>query len=293
MSDDYLGINAANWDARADVHVGSGGYQLDRIADPDWISEVVSFDRARLGDISALDAVHLQCHIGTDTLSLARLGARMTGLDLSANSLTHARTIAERAGVQIDYRQGDVYSAPDVLGRERFDLVYTGIGALCWLPHIARWGRVVADLLRPGGRVFVRDAHPVLNTLMGVVVRDDHPDRAQNPQWISAPGTLTPSLELPYYEQTEPITWWAEVSYTGDGAVASPQSVEWNHGLAEIVMSVLDAGLTLELLVEHDSVPWDALPGLLTCDEHGEHRLLDRPERLPATFTLVARRPSS
>ena len=286
----YLGVNAANWDARADVHVGPDGYDLARIADADWISQVVQFDQARLGDITGLDAVHLQCHIGTDTISLARLGARMTGVDLSGRSLHHARTIAERAGVEVDYVQSDVYSAPEALDGRDFDLVYTGVGALCWLPNIRRWAEVVARLLRPGGRLFVRDGHPVLNTLIGVTVRDHHPDRDQQP-WISGPGQATPALELPYWENEEGLSWSEEQTYAGSGAVASPVSHEWNHALSEIVMAVLDAGLVLELLVEHDSLPWEAQPGLMVVDEAGEWRLKDRPERLPASFTLVARQP--
>lgn len=289
--DDYLSVNAANWDARADAHTGPGGYPLDLVEDPTWISSVVRFDRPRLGDLRDLDVLHLQCHLGTDTLSLSRLGARMTGLDLSSRSLEHARALAERAGEQVDYVQADVYSAPEALDGRTFDLVYTGIGALCWLPDIRRWGQTVARLLRPGGRLFIRDAHPVLNSLVGLVVRDQHPDRDQQP-WISGPGAATPALELPYWEDEAGLTWSDEISYAGEGVVASPVSHEWNHALSEIVMAVLDAGLELQLLTEHDSVPWDALPGLMVQqDEAGEHRLADRPRRLPASFTLVARKP--
>lgn len=289
--DDYLSVNAANWDARADAHTGPGGYPLDLVEDPTWISSVVRFDRPRLGDLRDLDVLHLQCHLGTDTLSLSRLGARMTGLDLSSRSLEHARALAERAGEQVDYVQADVYSAPEALDGRTFDLVYTGIGALCWLPDIRRWGQTVARLLRPGGRLFIRDAHPVLNSLVGLVVRDQHPDRDQQP-WISGPGAATPALELPYWEDEAGLTWSDEISYAGEGVVASPVSHEWNHALSEIVMAVLDAGLELQLLTEHDSVPWDALPGLMVQqDEVGEHRLADRPRRLPASFTLVARKP--
>lgn len=287
---DYLRTNRASWDSRADVHVGPGGYPLDLVEDPGWISSVVRFDQPRLGDLTGLDGVHLQCHLGTDTLSLARLGARMTGVDLSPRSLELAREIAGRAGVEVDYVESDVYAAPDALEGRTFDLVYTGIGALCWLPDIRRWGQTVAALLRPGGRVVVRDVHPVLNSVVGVVVRDHHPDRDQQ-AWISGPGQATPALELPYWEEPEGLTWRDEVTYTGEGAVASPVSHEWNHSLGEIVMAVLDAGLRLDLLLEHDSVPWDALTGLMVADERGEHRLADRPRRLPATFTLVATRP--
>ena len=212
----------------------------------------------------------------------------MTGLDLSPRSLAHAAVIAGRAGQEIDFVEADVYGAVDALGERRFDLVYTGIGALCWLPDIRRWAETVARLLRPGGRLFVRDGHPVLNSLMGVVVGETQPDSDQQP-WLTAVGADTPALELPYWERTEPMTWSTDVSYAGEGTVASPVSVEWNHAISEIVMAVLDAGLTLELLVEHDSVPWDALPGLMTVGQDGEYRLTDRPERLPASFTLIAR----
>lgn len=288
--DDYLEINAANWDARAELHAGPGGYRLDLFDDREWLSQVVCFDRPRLGDLTGVVGLHLQCHLGTDTVSLSRLGASMTGLDLSRRSLEVAREVAARAGEEVEFVRSEVYAAPEALAERTFDLVYTGIGALCWLPDIRRWGRTVARLLRPGGRLFVRDGHPVLHSTVGVVVRDHTPDRDQQP-WISGPGDATPALELPYCETTEGLTWSDEVSYAGEGKVTSPVSREWNHALSEIVMAVLDAGLRLELLVEHDSVPWDALPGLMVEDEHGEFRLRDRPERLPASFTLVARMP--
>lgn len=289
---DYLDVNRANWDARATVHVGPGGYDLDALADPSWISQVVRFDLPRLGDVAGADGVHLQCHLGTDTLSLSRLGARMVGVDLSPESLRAARRIAERGGAAIEYVEADVYSAPAALSGRTFDLVYTGIGALCWLPDIARWAGVAAALLRPGGRLFVRDGHPVLNAVLPAQVGRPLPDADQQP-WLTASGRLTPALELPYWEREEPMIWRDEVSYTGEGAVASPESHEWNHALSEIVMAVLDAGLTLELLAEHDSVPWDAVPGLMTREEAtGEYRLADRPQRLPASFTLVARKPA-
>lgn len=288
----YLATNRANWDARADVHVGPRGYDLDEIADPRWISQIVQFDRPRLGEVSGLRGLHLQCHLGTDTMSLARLGATMTGVDLSPRSLEHAGAIAERAGVEVEYVESDVYSAPEALAGRQFDLVYTGIGALCWLPDIARWGQVVASLLAPGGRLFVRDMHPVLGTLIARTISDDHPDREQQP-WITAPGGATPTLELPYWEAPEGLLWRDANSYTGQGGVASPESHEWNHALSEIVMAALNAGLTLELLDEHDSVPWMALThDLLVADGRGEYRLRERPERLPATFTLVARKPA-
>jgi len=288
--DDYLTTNRANWDSRAAVHARAYGLE-ELLADPHRLSDVVRFDAPRLGDVAGLDVVHLQCHIGTDTLSLARLGARVTGVDLSGASLDEARHLAERAGADIEYVESDVYTAPDALGGRRFDVVYTGIGAICWLPSIRRWAQTVARLLRPGGRLFLRDGHPVMLSAIAVTAATDHEDRAQQP-WITGPGGLTPALELPYFEQPEPLVWHDEHSYAGVDEVAQPRSMEWNHGLAEIVTAVLDAGLELTSLTEHDSAPWDALPGLMVEDAAtGEFRLRDRPERMPATFTLTARRP--
>lgn len=286
MADDYLDINRANWDSRAPIHAEA--YGLERyLDDPGALSDVVRFDLPRLGDITGLDVVHLQCHIGTDTLSLARLGAQVTGVDLSGTSLAIARRLADDTGADITYVESDVYSAPAAVGRT-YDLVYTGIGAICWLPSISRWAHTVSALLRPGGRLFIRDMHPVLNSLLAQVVAEDHPDRRQQP-WITGPGGTTLALELPYYEQSEPLEWNDAVTYAGGGAVSSPRSIEWNHSIAEIVTAVLDAGMELTGLYEHDSVPFEPFQGCMTYDtDTGEYRLSERPERLPATFTLTA-----
>jgi SAM-dependent methyltransferase len=284
---DYLAVNRANWDSRAPIHAKN--YGIDQLlADPSALSQVVAFDRPRLGDLTGLDVLHLQCHIGTDTLSLHRLGGRVTGLDLSPVSLAAARTLAADARAPIDYVESDVYSAPAALGGRQFDLVYTGIGALGWLPDIRRWAEVVAALLRPGGRLFIREGHPVMWAAIVVQVGADPVDRLQQPA-ISASGQETVALELPYFEQVEPMAWTGESTYAGDDRVGSPDTLEWNHGLGEIITALFDAGLQLTSLTEHDSVPWEALPGLMDFDEAtGEYRLHDRPERLPATYTLTA-----
>jgi SAM-dependent methyltransferase len=132
--------------------------------DPAFLSDVVRFDLPLLGDVSGLRGVHLQCHIGTDTVSLARLGASMTGLDSSGPAVAEAARLATATGADASFVQADV-DAANILKPGSFDLVYRGVGALTWLPDIRRWGRVVADLLRPGGRLFIRDGHPMLLAL--------------------------------------------------------------------------------------------------------------------------------
>jgi SAM-dependent methyltransferase len=160
--DDHYAVNRTWWDERAPAHTSSPDYAVQEIiADPTRLSAVVRFDVPRLGDIKGQRGIHLQCHIGTDTISLHRLGAAMTGLDFSSESIAVARCIAADTHADVTFVHADVYSAPVAVGGG-FDFVFTGIGALGWLPDVARWARTVADLLRPGGRLFLREGHPMM-----------------------------------------------------------------------------------------------------------------------------------
>lgn len=265
----YLAINRANWDSRVPHHEKGYDVALFR-SDPDHLSETVRFDRPRLGDVAGADVVHLQCHIGTDTLSLHRLGARVTGLDFSAPALEVARRLAQDIGAEADFVESDVYSAFDVLPRGRFDLVYTGIGALCWLPNVAKWAEIVSGLLHPGGELFIREGHPMLWALC-----DPRPD-----------GLVT--LDYPYFET---VGWHGaeEFSYVAhDEPLASPSFVSFNHGMAQIFNALWDAGMEITYFEEHDSVPWNALGDCMVAGELGEWRLAEKPERLAASYTLRA-----
>jgi SAM-dependent methyltransferase len=271
MSDDYLRINLANWNSRVPHH--EIGYDLEAHIDPAHLSQVVTFDLPLLGDVGGLDAVHLQCHIGTDTVSLAKLGARMTGLDFSEPALEVARRLAADCGHDIDYVCSDVYGAVETLGRERFDLVYTGIGALCWLPDVRRWAQVVAQLLRPGGRLFIREGHPMLWSLC-----DPRPDQML-------------VVEYPYFEVDGGTTFRETTTYVDhEGELEAPDIVHFNHGLGEIFNALWDAGMEITGFVEHDSVPWNAFEDEMVADERGEYRLRDQPSRLAASYTLQARK---
>jgi SAM-dependent methyltransferase len=268
----YYDLNRASWDERAPAHAASPDYAVDRfLEDPAFISHVVRFDLPRLGDIRGLRGVHLQCHIGTDTISLARLGARMTGLDLSPASLDQARLLAQRTGSDVEFVEAELYEAVSVLGAGAFDLVFTGIGALCWLPSVGRWAKVVSDLLVPGGRLFIREGHPMLWTLA-----DPRPDQLL-------------SVEYPYFERAEPLVWDEPGTYVATDVVFEHNTThEWNHGIGEIVTALLEVGMELTMLVEHDSVPWEALPGQMERGDLEEWRLTDRPWRLAHSYTLQA-----
>lgn len=266
---DYQQINKANWNSRVPHH--EKGYELHEFTDdPQHISRVVQFDVPRLGEIAGLRGVHLQCHIGTDTVSLARLGARMAGLDFSGPALEVAARLAADCGQQIDFVESDVYAALDSLPTGEFDFVFTGIGALCWIPDAADWAKVVAGLLKPGGFLFIREGHPMLWTLA-----DPRPD-----------GLVV--IEFPYFE-TEGTVFSEEHSYVEHaGVLDSPTLVSFNHSLSEIFNALWSAGLTVTLFEEHQSVPWNPLGDAMVDDEMGEFRLRENPERLAATFTLRA-----
>jgi SAM-dependent methyltransferase len=277
MTDDWRDVNLANWESRVPMHTGPDGFDLAAFEDPAHLSEVVRYDLPRLGRLDGLDVVHLQCHIGTDTVSLARLGARsVTGLDFSPSALAAGRDLADRAGVDVRFVESDVDDAVGALGEGCADLVYTGIGALCWMPDIRRWARVVAALLRPGGRLFVREGHPMLWAMC-----DPRPD-----------GLLV--VEYPYFE-TGGTLFVEHDTYGGAGEVSSPESVSFNHGLGEIFTALLDSGFTITGFEEHREVPWNPFGDAMTASPEfdGEMVLAEGGERLPLTYTLQATKATS
>ena len=212
--DHHRETNRANWDARVPIHLGSDIYGIERfLDDPEFVGEVVRFDAAKLGRVDGRRLLHLQCHIGTDTIGWARLGTEATGIDISPKSIEAARSISEDTGTVARFIVSDLYDAPAALP-ETFDIVYTGVGAICWLPDIKGWADVVAGFLEPGGHFYMREGHPFLWALD--IDRDD--------------DLLV--VDYPYFETAEPQHWSEDFTYAGDGEVVSPDSYEWNHGMA-------------------------------------------------------------
>jgi SAM-dependent methyltransferase len=269
MSEPFESANRVYWDDQADfnrAHWDVDGF----LADPHRLSTIVTADRELVGDVRGRSLLHLQCHFGLDTLSWARLGAHATGIDLSPHAIAIATDLAARAGLDARFVETDLYAVPDVI-EQRFEVVYTGGGALCWLPDIRRWGEVVGRMLRPGGTFYVREVHPMLWALE---------DERADPKLV---------VERPYFEEAEPTRWDAEPIWQKD-ARAVPTCYEWHHGLGEIVGALIDAGLTIELLREHRTCLWQALPFMVE-GEGGWWRLPDRPERLPLMYSIRARKP--
>ena len=269
MSGSFGAANRNYWDNKARFNVAT--WDVDGfVADPARLSQMVVADRSALGEVRGRSLLHLQCHFGMDTLAWARLGAEVTGVDFSAEAIAAANVLAARTRLQARFVEADLYAVPDVL-RETFDVVYTGGGALCWLPDIRGWGQVVSRMLRPGGTFYVREAHPVLWSL-----EDERAD-----------ARLV--IERPYFEAAEPTRWDAEPVWEEEAPEVTPSHYVWSHGLGEIVGALLEAGLVIEAFTEHQACLWRALPFMVQ-DSDGWWRLPERPERLPLMYSIRARK---
>ncbi len=264
--EDWLQTNRALWNERVPIHVASEFYDVDAFLAGE--STLRPFEVAEVGNVDGLTLVHPQCHFGLDTLSWARRGARVTGLDFSDPAVLAARELASRMGVDAEFVQANVYEAVEALGGRRFDVVYTGIGAILWLPDIERWANTMADLLVPGGRFYITEFHPITEVFgeEELVITQSYFDRG--PKRYDEPGT------------------YADLS----AETTNTRSVEWQHGIGDVVTALADAGLRVELLREHEFTLTPRWPFL----ERGDDRIYRMPGDLPALplmYSIRARSP--
>jgi SAM-dependent methyltransferase len=284
MNDMINAENQANWDERATLHVESCG--AFGLADtPEALSLVVKVSAELMKphlleeSVSGLDLVHLQCHIGTDSISLARLGANVTGIDFSGEAVAIATSLASRAGVggRCRFVQARVEDASNALLGQRFDVVYTSIGVLCWLPDLTAWAAAIAALLKPGGLFFIYEDHPMLFTL----------------DWDDERRQLV--VAHPYFHSKEPITSDDGADYSSSATLSHSRSHEWAHPISEIITVLLDAGLRIESFREHRTMMWKPYKAIIqtqgVSDVESGFALREHPERVPLTFSLAARKP--
>ena len=228
------------------------------------------------GSVSGLDLAHLQCHIGTDSISLAQLGANVTGIDFSGEAVAIATSLANRAGVgdRCRFAQAKVEDASNALAGQCFYVVYTSVGVLCWLPELAAWAAAIAALLKPGGLFFIYEDHPMLYTLDW----DDH-----RRLFVVA---------YPYFHSKEPITWNDGADYSSDATLSHRRSHEWAHPISEIITVLLDAGLRIKSFREHRTMMWKPCEAMIQTRGNGgveeEFALREHPERIPLMFSLAA-----
>ena len=269
---DWRGLNRANWDDRVPVHLASSFYDLAGFRA--GASSLRPFEVSEVGDVAGCRLVHLQCHIGLDTLSWARRGAQVSGLDFSAPAIDAASALAASLGIPATFVVSDVYDAGAAFGGQRFDIVYTGTGALVWLPDIPRWARVVAGLLAPGGFLYLVEGHPFVQIL---------DDAAGAPGASGASGLRAARDYFDAAPQVEDYPY----TYTDGPSLEHPRQVEFQHSLGEIVTSLAEAGLRIEFLHEYD---FDAFGRFeeLQRREDGTYRFPPGRPRVPMQFSLRA-----
>ncbi|MGI8576159.1 MAG: class I SAM-dependent methyltransferase [Egibacteraceae bacterium] len=272
MGEDWRTLNRANWDERVSIHVAGEFYDVEG-----WKAgrdNLESFELEELGDVRGRDLVHLQCHFGLDTLSWARHGALVTGLDFSGPAIAAARSLASEVGLDARFVQADVYDAPAALG-EDYDIVYTTHGVLGWHPDLDRWAGVVDALLRPGGTLYLSEYHPV--------------------SWMFAEDTTERRVgdgKAHDYFAASPLEYEAPGTYADLAAkTAHNRTVEFQHTLGAVVTAIAERGLVVEFLHERDFTHFPQFDWLVEGDDRRYHQ----PEgaaRIPLLYSLRARKPA-
>lgn len=269
----YMKANQARWDELVDIHQRSAFYDVASFK-AGRIS-LSHLERTEVGDVSGKSLLHLQCHFGMDTLSWARLGARVTGVDFSEQAIALAGSLSQELGIDARFVRSNIYDLPDEsLISEQFDIVYTANGVLGWLPDLTRWGRLIAHYLKPGGIFYLFESHPFMFTL-------DENDAELK-------------VTYPYFSR-EALRSENDSSYASSEKVLEHKiEYNWYHSFAEIFDALLSNGLALEFLHEYDFSSWKYFQNMhATVIDGDTWYRLDDPQKqnmVPLMFSLKARK---
>lgn len=258
--EDYIAINKASWNKRTAAHVDSEFYDMDSFKSGD--SSLNTIELPLLGDLTNKKVLHLQCHFGQDTISMTRMGASCVGVDLSDDAIAKAKQLAEDEGANATFICSDVYALPEHLD-EKFDIVYTSYGTIGWLPDLNKWANVVDHFLKPGGKFVFAEFHPV------IWMFDNDFSKIEYRYFTSAPIVETESGT--YADKNAPIEY---------------DCITWNHGLGEVVNSLLNKNLKLIDFQEYDYSPY---PCFNKVREVGpkQFRIEHLDDKIPMVYSLV------
>jgi len=260
---DYLSINKKLWDDKTPIHYTSDFYDVKSFISGNDSLNPIEIDL--LGDISGKSILHLQCHFGMDTISLARRGAKVIGIDLSDRSIEFAIDLNEKARTNAQFLQSDVYSLPEKLNK-KFDIVFTSYGTVGWLPDMNKWAEIIHHFLKPDGRFIMVEFHPVL--------------------WIFDDDFE----EIIYkYADADPIVEDLKGTYANRKAKIKNKSVSWNHGLAAILGALLQTGLLIEGFQEYDYSPYDCFNNTVEI-EKGKFQIKGLEYKIPMLYSISALR---
>jgi 2-polyprenyl-3-methyl-5-hydroxy-6-metoxy-1,4-benzoquinol methylase len=253
-------VNKAYWDQLVALHAEGDVYRVQQFLDGACILDPLV--RTEIGTIEGKSLIHLQCHFGLDTLSLARLGAVVTGVDFSPKGIETARRLSAESGVAGTFVESRIEDAPAKIEQE-FDIAYVSWGALNWLPDLAAWARTVAHVLKPGGFLYLAEFHP----LAQAIDMDE----------TGADGSL--AIRYPMVGKAEARRWESATDYADEATPLDIRATwEWNHGLGEVLGSLLGAGMRLAWYREHPYLSWRSFPAMIEIDEY----FYGLPAHLPA-----------
>lgn len=260
MTTNYKEINTALWNEKTLIHIESEFYAMDKFLKGE--TSLKEIELSLIGDIKDKSILHLQCHFGQDTLSLARMGADVTGLDISDVAIEKAKILATQMNIKANFVCSDVYDAKQHIS-EKFDMVFSTYGTIGWLPDINKWADIVSHFLKPGGKLVFVELHPIV--------------------WMYD-GSFTKVIYS--YFNGEPIIEENEGTYANPAAEIKMKEVGWNHGLAEVITALLAQGLSLEHFKEYNFSPHNCFLGM---EEMGKSKyVIDTlGDKIPLTYSLV------
>jgi ubiquinone/menaquinone biosynthesis C-methylase UbiE len=261
----YIEVNRQSWNNRTDVHLTSEFYDV-----AGFLKGKISLNAIELnllGDIIGKDILHLQCHFGQDTISLARLRANAIGVDLSDNSIKQAKALTEQCHVNADFICCDIYDLPNHLDKQ-FDIVFTSYGTIIWLPDLDKWAKIVARYLKPGGKFVFVDFHPI------ALMFDDYFQK----------------FSYSYFN-TGAIVETEQGTYADTNASIAVQNITWNHPTSEVLNCLINNGLQINSFDEFDYSPYNCFKAM-TEAKPGKFRVEHLGNNIPLVFALTATKPA-
>ena len=270
--DERLKTNLDCWNEMARVHLDSPNYRVNEFREGK--THLTRLEREEVGDVQDKSLLHLQCHFGLDTMSWARLGARATGLDFSDQAIDLARSLSSELKIPAKFVCSNLYDAPNVLA-DKFDVVFTSHGVLCWLPDLKGWARVAAHFVKPGGFFYIAEFHPMTQII----------DNGGGMAHVGQAKEL--KVEFSYFSRVM-REFPPGPDYSDSSVMLSHSSHEWMYTTAGVVTALIETGLVIEFLHEHPVCCFQMFP-FMEKGPDGWWRIKGDP--LPLTLSIKARKP--
>ena len=263
----YFEMNKSSWDFRTKIHVKSDFYSVKKFK-TGQITSLNSIELNELGEIKNKSLLHLQCHFGMDTLSLAQLGAITTGVDLSFESIQYAKFLSKETGIKSDFIRSNVYDIGQKI-KTKFDIIFTSYGAIMWLPDLDKWAQLISQYLNKGGFFYIVEFHPVL------MLFDDK----------------TPKIQYNYFYSSKPLIENLQNSYTDNPSSDQVQLTEctWSHSLSDIINTLINHGLDIDFIHEFDYSPYNIFSTMKEV-ETGKWQIESLKGMIPMIFSIKARK---